>query len=70
MFEQIVCNFCGAQSEALKFCQMIQYVSVAQCTQMCSLEGNYASFGSMLKLINSIGDVRNCPVCVWHVVFY
>lgn len=62
--EQIVCHSCGATSEPFVFSQMVHYASTtALCSQAKLYKSdNSLSFGSLLKMATSMGDVRNCPV--------
>lgn len=78
LFEQIACHACGETSEPLVFSQMVHYASTtALCSQakLYSSDSTSLSFGSLLKLATSMGDVRNCPVSasstshlVWTVI--
>ena len=65
LYEQLQCHACGASSEPFAFTQMIHYVSTAAlCTQTINEQTKQRiSFGSRLKIANSLGDIRNCPVC-------
>lgn len=62
LFEQIVCHSCGATSDPIVFSQMVQYASTtALCSQEKLFKSDHLSFGSLIKLATSMGDIRNCP---------
>lgn len=65
LIEQIACHACGETSEPLVFSQMVHYASTtALCSQakLFNSDSTSLSFGSLLKLATSMGDIRNCPV--------
>lgn len=65
VFEQIACHSCGATSEPFVFSQMVHYASTtALCSQakLFSSDSTSLTFGSLLKMATSMGDIRNCPV--------
>lgn len=64
LIEQIACHACGETSEPLVFSQMVHYASTtALCSQakLFNSDSTSLSFGSLLKLATSMGDIRNCP---------
>ncbi|XP_072232099.1 inactive ubiquitin carboxyl-terminal hydrolase 53 [Leuresthes tenuis] len=60
IYEQSVCRSCGASSDPLPFTELVHYISTtALCQQM--LQRRDESFGEMLQVASTIGDLRNCP---------
>ncbi|XP_041116881.1 inactive ubiquitin carboxyl-terminal hydrolase 54-like isoform X2 [Polyodon spathula] len=67
LFEQCVCNSCGATSDPLPFIQMVHYISTTSlCNQAVQmLEGREKltpdMYGELLRNASTMGDLRNCP---------
>ncbi|MGH0147650.1 UNVERIFIED_CONTAM: hypothetical protein FKN15_031519 [Acipenser sinensis] len=67
LFEQCVCNSCGATSDPLPFIQMVHYISTTSlCNQAIQmLEGREKltpdMYGELLRNASTMGDLRNCP---------
>uniref|UniRef100_UPI00358F9B46 uncharacterized protein isoform X3 n=1 Tax=Myxine glutinosa TaxID=7769 RepID=UPI00358F9B46 len=67
IFEQCVCNTCGATSDPLPFIQMIQYISTtAFCDQAFAMERQHGvlsaeDYGKVLHMASTMGDYRCCP---------
>ncbi|CAG5929282.1 unnamed protein product [Menidia menidia] len=60
LYEQSVCRSCGASSDPLPFTELVHYISTtALCQQM--LQRRDESFGELLQVASTIGDLRNCP---------
>ncbi|XP_052334177.1 inactive ubiquitin carboxyl-terminal hydrolase 54-like isoform X2 [Oncorhynchus keta] len=67
LFEQCVCNSCGASSDPLPFIQMVHYISTTSlCNQAvrmleCREKPTPDMFGELLRNASNMGDLRNCP---------
>uniref|UniRef100_A0A8K9V6H3 Ubiquitin specific peptidase 54b n=1 Tax=Oncorhynchus mykiss TaxID=8022 RepID=A0A8K9V6H3_ONCMY len=67
LFEQCVCNSCGATSDPLPFIQMVHYISTTSlCNQAvrmleCREKPTPDMFGELLRNASNMGDLRNCP---------
>ncbi|XP_050979883.1 inactive ubiquitin carboxyl-terminal hydrolase 54 isoform X7 [Labeo rohita] len=67
LFEQCVCNNCGATSDPLPFIQMVHYISTTSlCNQAvrmleCKEKPTPDMFGELLRNASTMGDLRNCP---------
>ncbi|XP_058262537.1 inactive ubiquitin carboxyl-terminal hydrolase 54 isoform X2 [Hemibagrus wyckioides] len=68
LFEQCVCNSCGATSDPLPFIQMVHYISTTslcsnQAVRMleCREKPTPDMFGELLRNASTMGDLRNCP---------
>ncbi|KAI1894466.1 hypothetical protein AGOR_G00116100 [Albula goreensis] len=67
LFEQCVCNSCGATSDPLPFIQMVHYISTTSlCNQAirmleCREKPTPDMFGELLRNASTMGDLRNCP---------
>ncbi|XP_010791904.1 inactive ubiquitin carboxyl-terminal hydrolase 54 isoform X1 [Notothenia coriiceps] len=67
LFEQCVCNSCGATSDPLPFIQMVHYISTTSlCNQAvrmleCREKATPDMFGELLRNASNMGDLRNCP---------
>nr|XP_055032865.1 inactive ubiquitin carboxyl-terminal hydrolase 54 isoform X4 [Misgurnus anguillicaudatus] len=67
LFEQCVCNNCGATSDPLPFIQMVHYISTTSlCNQAvrmleCKDKPTPDMFGELLRNASTMGDLRNCP---------
>ncbi|XP_059388292.1 inactive ubiquitin carboxyl-terminal hydrolase 54-like isoform X4 [Carassius carassius] len=69
LFEQCVCNNCGATSDPLPFIQMVHYISTTslccsnQAVRMleCKEKPTPDMFGELLRNASTMGDLRNCP---------
>ncbi|KAJ8418371.1 hypothetical protein AAFF_G00140800 [Aldrovandia affinis] len=67
LFEQCVCNSCGATSDPLPFIQMVHYISTTSlCNQAirmleCRDKPTPDMFGELLRNASTMGDLRNCP---------
>ncbi|KAK2820572.1 hypothetical protein Q5P01_023531 [Channa striata] len=67
LFEQCVCNSCGATSDPLPFIQMVHYISTTSlCNQAvrmleCRDKPTPDMFGELLRNASNMGDLRNCP---------
>ncbi|KAJ8416121.1 hypothetical protein AAFF_G00381430 [Aldrovandia affinis] len=67
LFEQCVCNSCGATSDPLPFIQMVHYISTTSlCNQAvrmleCREKPTPDMFGELLRTASTMGDLRNCP---------
>ncbi|XP_028809873.1 inactive ubiquitin carboxyl-terminal hydrolase 54-like isoform X3 [Denticeps clupeoides] len=68
LFEQCVCNSCGATSDPLPFIQMVHYISTTslcsnQAVKMleCQEKPTPDMFGELLRNASTMGDLRNCP---------
>ncbi|XP_061564523.1 inactive ubiquitin carboxyl-terminal hydrolase 54 isoform X1 [Cololabis saira] len=67
LFEQCVCNSCGATSDPLPFIQMVHYISTTSlCNQAvrmleCRDKATPDMFGELLRNASNMGDLRNCP---------
>ncbi|XP_037318677.2 inactive ubiquitin carboxyl-terminal hydrolase 54 isoform X1 [Pungitius pungitius] len=67
LFEQCVCNSCGATSDPLPFIQMVYYISTTSlCNQAvrmleCREKPTPDMFGELLRNASNMGDLRNCP---------
>ncbi|XP_062330974.1 inactive ubiquitin carboxyl-terminal hydrolase 54 isoform X2 [Osmerus eperlanus] len=67
LFEQCVCNSCGASSDPLPFIQMVHYISTTSlCNQAvrmleCRDKPTPDMFGELLRNASNMGDLRNCP---------
>ncbi|XP_064816335.1 inactive ubiquitin carboxyl-terminal hydrolase 54-like isoform X1 [Oncorhynchus masou masou] len=68
LFEQCVCNSCGASSDPLPFIQMVHYISTTslcsnQAVRMleCREKPTPDMFGELLRNASNMGDLRNCP---------
>ncbi|KAJ7987787.1 hypothetical protein DPEC_G00330130 [Dallia pectoralis] len=67
LFEQCVCNSCGATSDPLPFVQMVHYISTTSlCNQAvrmleCREKPTPDMFGELLRNASNMGDLRNCP---------
>ncbi|KAJ8359515.1 hypothetical protein SKAU_G00160400 [Synaphobranchus kaupii] len=67
LFEQGVCNSCGATSDPLPFIQMVHYISTTSlCNQAirmleCREKPTPDMFGELLRNASTMGDLRNCP---------
>ncbi|XP_051968288.1 inactive ubiquitin carboxyl-terminal hydrolase 54-like isoform X3 [Xyrauchen texanus] len=67
LFEQCVCNNCGATSDPLPFIQMVHYISTTSlCNQAvrmleCKEKPTPEMFGELLRNASTMGDLRNCP---------
>ncbi|XP_037546852.1 inactive ubiquitin carboxyl-terminal hydrolase 54 [Nematolebias whitei] len=67
LFEQCVCNRCGATSDPLPFIQMVHYISTTSlCNQAvrmleCREKPTPDMFGELLRNASNMGDLRNCP---------
>ncbi|XP_053270334.1 inactive ubiquitin carboxyl-terminal hydrolase 54 [Pleuronectes platessa] len=68
LFEQCVCNSCGATSDPLPFIQMVHYISTTslcsnQAVRMleCREKATPDMFGELLRNASNMGDLRNCP---------
>ncbi|XP_051927486.1 inactive ubiquitin carboxyl-terminal hydrolase 54 [Hippocampus zosterae] len=67
LFEQCVCNSCGATSDPLPFIQMVHYISTTSlCNQAvrmleCRERATPDMFGELLRNASNMGDLRNCP---------
>uniref|UniRef100_A0A672R4C1 Ubiquitin specific peptidase 54 n=1 Tax=Sinocyclocheilus grahami TaxID=75366 RepID=A0A672R4C1_SINGR len=68
LFEQCVCNNCGATSDPLPFIQMVHYISTTSlCNQAvrmleCKEKPTPDMFGELLRNASTMGDLRNCPL--------
>ncbi|XP_061763470.1 inactive ubiquitin carboxyl-terminal hydrolase 54 isoform X2 [Nerophis ophidion] len=67
LFEQCVCNSCGATSDPLPFIQMVHYISTTSlCNQAVRMlevreKATPDMFGELLRNASNMGDLRNCP---------
>nr|XP_023676124.1 inactive ubiquitin carboxyl-terminal hydrolase 54-like isoform X2 [Paramormyrops kingsleyae] len=67
LFEQCVCNSCGATSDPLPFIQMVHYISTTSlCNQAvrmleCREKPTPDMFGELLRNASTMGDLRSCP---------
>ncbi|XP_046710282.1 inactive ubiquitin carboxyl-terminal hydrolase 54 isoform X1 [Silurus meridionalis] len=69
LFEQCVCNSCGATSDPLPFIQMVHYISTTslccsnQAVRMleCREKPTPDMFGELLRNASTMGDLRSCP---------
>ncbi|XP_058251748.1 inactive ubiquitin carboxyl-terminal hydrolase 53 isoform X1 [Hemibagrus wyckioides] len=65
LYEQTVCQSCGASSDPLPFTQLVNYVSTtALCQQFLRRREERPRpdmFGELLRAANTIGDQRECP---------
>ncbi|KAL4612942.1 inactive ubiquitin carboxyl-terminal hydrolase 54-like isoform X4 [Arapaima gigas] len=67
LFEQCVCNSCGATSDPLPFIQMVHYISTTSlCNQAVRMlerreKPTPDMFGELLRNASTMGDLRNCP---------
>ncbi|XP_062858942.1 inactive ubiquitin carboxyl-terminal hydrolase 54 isoform X2 [Trichomycterus rosablanca] len=67
LFEQCVCNSCGATSDPLPFVQMVHYISTTSlCNQAvrmleCKEKPTPDMFGELLRNASTMGDLRSCP---------
>ncbi|XP_060730404.1 inactive ubiquitin carboxyl-terminal hydrolase 53 [Tachysurus vachellii] len=65
LYEQTVCQSCGASSDPLPFTQLVNYVSTtALCQQFFKRRDERPRsdmFGELLRAANTIGDQRECP---------
>ncbi|XP_048863956.1 inactive ubiquitin carboxyl-terminal hydrolase 54-like [Brienomyrus brachyistius] len=67
LFEQCVCNSCGATSDPLPFIQMVHYISTTSlCNQAVHMlesreKPTPGMFGELLRNASTMGDLRNCP---------
>ncbi|XP_051959374.1 inactive ubiquitin carboxyl-terminal hydrolase 54 isoform X2 [Xyrauchen texanus] len=67
LFEQCVCNNCGATSDPLPFIQMVHYISTTSlCNQAvrmleCKEKPTPDMFGELIRNASTMGDLRNCP---------
>ncbi|KAL0984100.1 hypothetical protein UPYG_G00137080 [Umbra pygmaea] len=67
LFEQCVCNSCGATSDPLPFIQMVHYISTTSlCNQAVRMLESREKptpdmFGELLRNASNMGDLRNCP---------
>uniref|UniRef100_A0A1A7WPU1 Ubiquitin specific peptidase 53b n=1 Tax=Iconisemion striatum TaxID=60296 RepID=A0A1A7WPU1_9TELE len=60
LYEQSVCRSCGASSDPLPFQELVHYISTtALCEQ--TNQRREDSFGEVLQVAGTIGDLRNCP---------
>ncbi|KAF7230381.1 inactive ubiquitin carboxyl-terminal hydrolase 53 [Nothobranchius furzeri] len=60
LYEQSVCRSCGASSDPLPFTELVHYISItALCEQ--TNQRREDSFGEVLQVASTIGDLRNCP---------
>ncbi|KAL7375618.1 hypothetical protein ABVT39_020817 [Epinephelus coioides] len=60
LYEQSVCRHCGASSDPLPFTELVHYVSITTLCQQ-TLQRKDVSFGELLQVASTIGDLRNCP---------
>ncbi|XP_037539219.1 inactive ubiquitin carboxyl-terminal hydrolase 53 [Nematolebias whitei] len=60
LYEQSVCRSCGASSDPLPFTELVHYVSTTALCQQTH-QRREESFGEVLQVASTIGDLRNCP---------